>query len=341
MLKTKQKWKTRSLKTARLSDFAPLVSFTSAICGNTVVAPEPSIIVSCPAKILRRVEKELQSQHMKNQYAVGFTSGPTFTLYCCARKGPAFNLVWTTNRVSLNVPEQYLSLCGARMSPAQPIEVFPPPGEATVACLIGIDDKLYALDPAHLFARKDGIKSQEQLLAELLQMEDDDIAFDENDDDEENNEGNDRDNSQVPTNDTTLEQGTFNSNAIPLSTQHVLDTPNSKAEGLEDLVVIFPGPEDLKGDNTDGDWAVTLIEKPDRQLPNMYIPDSERGKQKPEPQHIVYSAVEPKMYGRVYILTSSSIKHGDLLPGLANISGLSGRGHCNVQIISMIKHNGE
>ena len=344
MYNTKQSWMTKTLRKARLCDFAGLVTFTFAMCGIASAPPEPSIVVSCPNKLLRRVERELQSRHMKNQYAVGVTSGPAFTLYYCGRDDPAFRLRWCKSTASLTGPEQSLSLCGTRISSARHTR-SPHSGEATIACLLEIKGYLYALGPAHLFTEKSAAKSQEQLLAELLQMDedddDDDIAFENHDDES--------DEDYVSTNRITSEQDTINSNTTlpsgpfpPLS--KVVDNSSNDEGALEDLTIIYPGPEDLHKDHTDGDWAVTHIEKHHQQLPNLYLPE---GQQASRLRHIVDVSSEPSgddtqlMSERyVHILTSSSTKHGMLLPGFANISGLSGRGHCNVHIVSMTGSDG-
>ncbi|KAI4686577.1 uncharacterized protein J4E84_005858 [Alternaria hordeiaustralica] len=217
-------------------------------------------------------------------------------------------------------------------------------GEATIACLLEIKGDLYALGPAHLFTEKTAAKSQEQLLAELLQMDeddDDDIAFDDHDD--ESDEG------YVLPNGITSEEDTINSNTTipsdpspPLS--KVVDDSSNDEGALEHLIIIYPGPEDLHKDNTDGDWAVTHIQKHQQQLPNLYLPE---GQQAFRLRHIVDVSSEPSgddtqlmSEKSVHILTSSSTKHGMLLPGYANISGLSGRGHCSVHIVSMAGSDG-
>jgi hypothetical protein len=365
MYKTKQEWRTKFLKTARLSDYAPLVTSRFAMCGITGALPEPAIIVECPSRLLSRVAKELQTHHMKNQYAVGFTSGPAFTLYYCGRDTPSHQRTWCKSIASLNGPDQSLSLCGTRMSSVQHIQT-PRSGDATVACLLEIKGELYALGPAHIFTKDDAARSQEELLAELLQMEedeDDDNAFDDDDDDDDDDDNsNDNENDDAYISDTS-EEDTLNSNATPSgglrpSPPRVLDDPSINEEGLEDLAVMFPGPDDLQNDNTDGDWAVTLIKKPYQQLPNLYLVEQQASKegpsehavskhespkqQAPKLRHIVEIASEPSKDDArpieektVHILTSSSTKQGTLLTGFANISGLSDRGHCNVHIVSI------
>ncbi|KAI4947573.1 hypothetical protein J4E91_006393 [Alternaria rosae] len=253
------------------------------------------------------------------------------------------------------------------MSSIQDIQT-PPSGDATVACLVEIKGDLYALGPAHLFTKKDSTKSQEQLLAELLQMdggEDDDISSEEDDedDDDDDSDDNESDNGFSSFNDIISDEDAFDCNAasphgLTPPPSRAPDCPNIDKEGLEDLAVMFPGPNDLQNDNTDGDWAVTLIKKPDQQLPNLYLAEQQASKLDPSEQedskpespkqqahqirHIVQIAGErskddtrPIEEKSVHILTSSSIKQGTLLPGIVNISGLSGRGHCNVHIVSI------
>ncbi|KAI4615057.1 hypothetical protein J4E80_006563 [Alternaria sp. BMP 0032] len=279
--------------------------------------------------------------HMKNQYAVNVTSGPPFTLYYCVREGPAFNLQRGNSTVSLGGSEQPLSLCGTRMLAIQHAQA-PPSGEATVTCLLEINGEFYALGPAHLFTQKITAKFQEHLLAELRQMDEDedegdDITFDDDGD------GYSDDYHPSP-NDRMSEEGSFQGNATP-SPPKVLDDPSSDEGGLEDLVARYPGPKDLQEDTTDCDWAVTQVKKPDQQLPNLYLAE---GEQAPAFRHIVEVADELAKYyvtgeieDSVHIVTSSSTKHGTLLPQFANISGLSGRGHCNVHVVSMNSGDGK
>ncbi|KAI4625216.1 uncharacterized protein J4E87_005062 [Alternaria ethzedia] len=216
-----------------------------------------------------------------------------------------------------------------------------PPGQATVSCLLEVNGEFYALGPAHLFTHKITAKIQEQLLAELRQMDEDedegdDITFDDDDDGY-------SDNNHSPPNGLMSEEESLESNATS-SPPKVLDDPSSDKGGLEDLVARYPGPKDLEKDTTDCDWAITQVKKPDQQLPNLYLAE---GRQAPEfrGQHIVKVAVElskdtqPINVKSVNILTSSSTKYGTLLPQIANISGLSGRGHCNVHVVRMKNRN--
>ncbi|KAI4925074.1 uncharacterized protein J4E92_007112 [Alternaria infectoria] len=279
---------------------------------------------------------------MKNQYAVDVTSGPSFKLYYCVGEDPAFELQWGSSSVSLGGSDQPLSLCGTRMLTGQHTQT-PPSSEATVSCLLEINGDFYALGPAHLFTQKITAKFQEHLLAELRQMDEDeddgdDITFDDDDD------GYSDDNHSSP-NDLMSEERSLKGNATP-SPPKVLDDPSSDEVGLEDLVARYPGPKDLQEDITDCDWAVTQVKKPDQQLPNLYLAE---GEQAPEFRHIVDVADEDlakwhvisKMEISVRILTSSSTKYGTILPQFANISGLSGRGHCNVYVVSMNSGDGK
>ncbi|KAI4924694.1 hypothetical protein J4E85_007811 [Alternaria conjuncta] len=285
---------------------------------------------------------------MKNQYAAGVTPGLAFAVYYCGRDDIAFELRWCTSTVTLNRPEQSLSLCGTRMSSIQDIKT-PPSGDATVACLLEVKGDLYALGPAHLLTRKDASKSQEQLLAELLQMdedEDEDIAWEE--DEKNDSDYDESDGGYASANDIISDKDTLNSDTTPpdsLSPSPQESTHDPRDEGV---TVLFPGPDDLQEDNADGDWAVTLIQKPEQQLPNLYsveqqISGQESPKQEaPKLRHIVEFASEPSkddtepiVERSVHILTSSSTKQGKLLPGFANISGLSARGHCNVHIVAI------
>ena len=282
---------------------------------------------------------------MKNQYADGVTSGPAFTLYYCGRDDPAFRLQWCSSTVSLGGSEQPLSLCGTRMLAKKHTQT-PPSGEATVACLLEIKGDLYALGPAHLFTENIASKSQQHLLAELLHMDEDedecdDTAFDDD-------AGSDNDYT-LPKN-FVSEEETFDSNATTSNGIHpsppmVLDDSSTNEEGLENLTVMYPGPKDLQKDNMDCDWAVTLIKRTGQQLPNLYPSE---GQESSMLRHIVEIAGEPSKDDAqqitekpVHILTSSSTKHGTLLMGFANISGLSGRGYCNVHIVAMDSSDGK
>jgi len=326
MYKTKHAWTTKKLKRMRLSDYASLVSFTFAMCGIIGATPMPSIIVRGPKKLLSRVKRVLEEQHMKNQYAIDVTSGPSFTIYYCAREDPAFKLQRCYNTVSLGSSEQPLSLCGTRMLAGQ--HTTSPSGEATVSCLLEIKGKFYALGPAHLFTQKIAAESQEHLLAELLQMdgdedEGDDITSDD-DDIASNNDDYDYSDDDGSDDDYT-------------STNYLMSEE-------EPHMAVYPSPNDLQQDSTDCDWAVTLIKETGQQLPNLYLSE---GQQTSKFQYVTEVAGEssqtdtqPITERSVHILTSSSTKHGMLLLQFANISGLSGRGHCNVHIVSMDNGDG-
>jgi len=208
--------------------------------------------------------------------------------------------------------------------------------EATVSCLLEINGEFYALGPAHLFTQKITAKFQEHLLAELRQTDEDedegdDINFDDDDDCYSENVHSSLDA-------LMSEEGSLKSNT-PSSPPKVLDDPSSDEGGLADLVARYPGPKDLQEDTTDCDWAVTQVKKPGQQLPNLYLVE---GEEAPEFRHIAEVAGElskndaqPITERSVHILTSSSTKRGTLLPQFANISGLSGRRHCNVHIVFM------
>ncbi|KAI4641700.1 hypothetical protein J4E93_007798 [Alternaria ventricosa] len=290
---------------------------------------------------------------MKNQYAAGVTPGLAFAVYYCGRDDIAFELRWCKSTVTLNGPEQSLSLCGTRMSSIQDIKT-PPSGDATVACLLEVKGDLYALGPAHLLTRKNAAKSQEQLLAELLQMDEDKdegIAWEEDEDNDSDYE--ESDGGYASAKDIISDKDMLNSNTTPpdsLSPSPREGTHDPRDEGV---TVLFPGPDDLQDDNADGDWAVALIQKPEQQLPNLYSVEQQvsvQGSPKqeaPKLRHIVDFASEPSkddtepiVERSVHILTSSSTKQGKLLPGFANISGLSGRGHCNVHIVAIDESDG-
>ena len=354
MYKTKHTWKTMTLKTMRLSDYASLVKSRFAMCSTIGAPPEPAIVVECPNRILSRVKKVLQSRNMKNQYAAGVTPGLAFAVYYCGRDDIAFELRWCKSIVTLNGPEQSLSLCGTRMSSIQDIKT-PPSGDATVACLLEVKGDLYAVGPAHQLTRKDAAKSQEQLLAELLQMDEDkdeDIAWEEAEDNDSDYDESDGDHASA--NDIISDKDMLDSNIAPpgsLSPSPREGTHHPRDEGV---TVLFPGPDDLQDDNADGDWAVALIQKPEQQLPNLYsaeqqVSGQDSPKQEaPKLRHIVEFASEPSkddtepiVERSVHILTSSSTKQGRLLPGFANISGLSGRGHCNVHIVAIDESDGK
>ena len=134
--------------------------------------------MSGPGNILRRVEKELRKPHMKNQYAAGSTSGPSFTIYYCAIERQKFRLVWSRSTISSNGPERSLSLYGACMSFTHSRAIF---RSRKGWCLLGLKGDIHAVGSAHILTKDDIVKYQEQLLAILMQMDEnegEDIVFD-------------------------------------------------------------------------------------------------------------------------------------------------------------------
>ena len=127
---------------------------------------------------------------------------------------------------------------------------------------------------------------------------------------------------------------------------------------LEELTAIYPkSGRDLHLDDTYGDWAVINIPRPASWLPNAYSIKNLATNKRPaswltnthsiwtltaDQRYIAGAARAPSPHDRsrvkqrpVHIITSSSIKSGILLPGIANIDGLNEKYYCNVLIVSM------
>jgi len=307
--KHKKRWFVKIL----LSKQSQWIDFKIVMCGPNPGSAEPSIIATCPKKILNMLKKELQAYHMQLQYAKGVTKSQVFNIYFCADDSERYSPLAKRSAVSLSQFESARSLCGTRIHVRQkkrtryPTTAFKiysyikvlkeearskPLSTAKVSCLLDINDDLYALAPAHIF----------------------------------NIEDEDEDQREAAGAQTTLRKATRSSAA------------NTNIPYLRHLDTVLPGPNDIPDNNNiDADWAATRIKLPTHCLPNMYWDGTT------ELRYIESDASESMILEAwstgprpVYIINSPfSVKKGQLLPGLANIFGPSGRGSCNVLIVSM------
>lgn len=319
----------------RLSDCEDLIDFEIHMCGPNYGLAVPSIIAYCPGNILILLKTEMESDHMKYQYAERFTTGPVFTIYYCATRSASHDLVGreANANVSFHRNGSYLSICGSRIILKQQDhsqqDHTQPSGVATVACIIQIDNDFYALGPAHPFYREDKPRSQE--LLEFLYDEDAEyeVTFESEDEESDSKE----DSLNIGKDVMESSRGSM----APLS-KASSSQPVDSISDLEDLAVVFPGPGDLPEDPRDLDWSVIRLANPMNWLPNLIPPDLRYFFSRHRDEIRVSSRSSMKEYyiGRpVYILTSHGSVQGRILSGFANIPAPSGRGSCTVSIISM------
>ncbi|KAE8850511.1 hypothetical protein PTNB85_00927 [Pyrenophora teres f. teres] len=329
----------------RLSDCEDLIDFEIHMCGPNYGLAVPSIIASCPRNILVLLRTEMEADHMKSQYAEGFTYGEAFTIYYCATRSASHDMVGreANANVSFHRNESYLSICGSRIILKQQDhsqqdhsqqdhsqqDHTQPSGVATVACIIQIDNDFYALGPAHPFYREDKPRSQE--LLKFLYDEDAEyeVTFESEDEESDSKE----DSLNIGKDVMESSRGSM----APLS-KASSSQPVDSISDLEDLAVVFPGPGDLPEDPRDLDWSVIRLANPMNWLLNSFPPDLGYFIPSYRNDIRVSSRSFMKEYyigQRVYILTSHGSVEGRILSGFANIPAPSGRGSCTVSIISM------
>jgi hypothetical protein len=323
----------------RLKDFSGprLITYERAMCGPSITEARPSIIVTYPKgldlRLLRREFEEIGDT--KYQYAADLTPGPSFILYYCwahvpltPRWRPITVVPPTLGDIeSEDVTSSSLTLCGTALYSLNTGSQSSS-SSATLACLLEIKGKYYALSSAHPFLDP---TNDAKFLKELLETEnveeESEIIFE----DEENDSG-----FESATSEGEGGRATWSTHTdATASPQTVKEKSSGRLSDFGDSSVILLDPEDLGSDRRDCDWALTPIIKPDQLLPNAYTCDPDA----PSLCYITRVACElPK--NRVYeivvhIITRSAIKVGTLLPGSVNISGLSGRESCNAWIVSM------
>ncbi|CAA9958321.1 hypothetical protein PTMSG1_01883 [Pyrenophora teres f. maculata] len=292
----------------RLSDCEDLIDFEIHMCGPNYGLAVPSIIASCPRNILVLLRTEMESDHMKSQYAEGFTYGEAFTIYYCATRSASHDMVGreANANISFHRNESYLSICGSRIILKQQDhsqqdhsqqdhsqqDHTQPSGVATVACIIQIDNDFYALGPAHPFYREDKPRSQE--LLEFLYDEDAEyeVTFESEDEESDSKE----DSLNIGKDVMESSRGSM----APLS-KASSSQPVDSISDLEDLAVVFPGPGDLPEDPRDldcgrGSCTVSIISMKD---PSCIV--------KGDSGSLVIDAELPKAYG--YVVASN--RQGD------------------------------
>ena len=213
--------------------------------------------------------------------------------------------------------------------------------------MLEIKGDLFSLTSAHPFRHHDDASSREKLFKQLQEIPDDDeeceIILEDDEDGELTFDG------KVCTEDSVEETKHLPTGKLLFGETDV-DESSTDLQDLKESIAIFPGPDDLGSDKSDRDWAVTPIKRADQQLPNAYSVNqnsfhlrylTEIACEHPLAIERSTNYKQPTTDLPVHILTSSSIKYGTLTPGFANLAGLSGRGSCEVWIISMKDSAGE
>jgi hypothetical protein len=328
----------KGLVTLKLCDFDSLITFEFMICGSSSTQAQPSIIAYCPSKILELLKKELHKSNTHVQYS-DRNLGPCFDLYYCVREGPAYYRTWCAKAVTFigsaaqdaSEDSEYLSkisiMCGARIDCVEPgMENLL--RSATLACVFEVEGHLFGLTSAHPFCSEDSLNSQDKLLEQLSQRDEDDenyeITFEDEEGDLSSGSGGAAEETVGHTMSSLLDES-----SARLGTA---DEPSTRPSKVEESSVIFPGPGDLGCDESDCDWAMIPIKWTNQRIQNAYS----IGRSSIQLHFVTEIAYEqPVTEIPVQILTSSSIKYGILLPGSVSLSGLSGRGYCMVLVVSI------
>lgn len=340
--------KIRSIR-YKLREYNKSLDFQVRICGFSAADSKPSIVAVCPKKLCSLLKKELDKDNLRYQYAAGVTPGLSFPIYYYPTDDDPRTLVWTANnagnligREALDVNTagtQDLTMCGTRVSPRTPHGQVNSPSSVTLSCLIEIKGSLHGLLPAHIVP-KGSSNEIEPLYGTGC---DEDNNYDDNDDDYDDEEMIYEEEDDLETavlhdayeqTMTVVEQPPIQPAKLSL-VEVTLEGPGGAAKQMQSANAIYPGVDDQVPDRSDRDWAVAEIVNASQMLPNVYSADSQAHRYFPTE----VASKQPPNATAVHILTSSSTKHGVMVPGFTSLGGLSGRGCSEVWNVSTDSSN--
>ncbi|KAJ4291768.1 hypothetical protein N0V90_009663 [Kalmusia sp. IMI 367209] len=309
------------------------IRFQINVCGTSTTNNWVSIIVYCPDHVTSMLKAELQSSHLKRQYAQGSTSGLAFDLIYQQWPCDPFTLLWSNIAVADDIGQEAtwneahkgstLTMCGSRIHPVQS-DGTSSSSFTTLACIVEIKGELYGLTTAHGIQAPHDTKS-ESSDSQAWPQDLDEYEF------EIEEEYCDFDDNSGPTVSDLSTAECSDVLKLTATASHAISSTQDRSTANSPLAILPDAADNLPG-KADCDWAIIPIRNEDRQLPNAYTTgDPNIGRRfitKVARKH-------PQEERSIHILTSKTIKSGLLKPGLVSVGSLSGRGPAIVWVISM------
>jgi len=253
-------------QTPKFSDSMEFITYELRMCGLSEVDATPSILVFCPAKLLKALKSLLTKDRLKAQYHPEEDKAahlPRFNLYFWAQ---TMELLWSalvkygtaTHSQEDGVPD---SLCGAQV-------VFDK-GEqrcSTLACTLFVNGDCYGLTTAHVIPESPPSPICDTSVG--LELDDDEGTESEDDDEYDLPD-------EVGMAETASRPGPRESASIigeqetapNPDTQH----PSTSYASMECEVHMPPHTADWQSRHANLDWALLKIRDPSLWLPNVYL----------------------------------------------------------------------